>query len=128
MPSKKRTLSVRLDPAAERRVECAAGLQRMSRGAFLEHAGEDAARRVLLDWAVSRYRDGEQTFSELAEQTGLEIESIMEAVTEHDGEAGLRMFLASCRSLAAADENPEFLRLAEQAVAALQRGRKGAAR
>jgi len=89
-------------------------------------AGEDAARGVLLKSAISRYRSGEQTFSELAEQTGLEIEHIMEAVTEHDGEAGLRMFLTSCKSLAAAEEDPDFLRLAEQAIGTLKPGREGA--
>ena len=114
MPSKKRTLSVRLDPMAERRLERAAALRKQSRGAFLERAGDDLATQVLLDWALER--QGEQTFSELAEQTGLPIEQLMDAVTERDGDAGLDMFLASCKALAEAEHDPAFLQLARRAV------------
>ena len=116
MPSKKRTLSVRLDLQAERRLERAAALQKQSRGAFLERAGDELASRVLLDWAVERYRTGERTFSELAEETGLNIEQIMDAVTERDGDAGLQMFLDSCKAIARAQHDPHFLELAEKAV------------
>ena len=116
MPSKKRTLSVRRDPAAELRLERASALGKQSRGAFLGRAGDELASRVLLDWAVERYRQGEQTFSELAEQTGLDLEQIMEAVTERNGDAGLQMFLASCRAIAETQHDPEFLELAERAV------------
>ena len=116
MPSKKRTLSVRLDPQAERRLERAATLQKQSRGAFLERAGDELASRVLLDWAVERYRTGERTFSELAEETGLNIEQIMDAVTERDGDAGLQMFLDSCKAIARAQHDPQFLELAEKAI------------
>ena len=116
MPSKKRTLSVRLDPLAERRLERAAALRKQSRGAFLERAGDELASRVLLDWAVERYREGELTFSELAEQTGLPIEQIMDAVTERAGDAGHEMFLASCKALAEVEHDPAFLQLARRAV------------
>ena len=119
MPTKRRTVSVRLEPAAARRLERAAGLLRQSRGAFLEKAGEEAARRVLLEWAVASYRQGERSFSELAEETGLPVEEIMEAVGGRDREAALAMFLASCRTIAEVEASPEFLRLAEEAVRAV---------
>ena len=78
--SKKHTVSVRLDPQAERRLEKAAALTKQSRGAFLEAAGDEAAIRILRDWAVARYRAGDRTFSELAEETGLAVEEIMRAM------------------------------------------------
>ena len=61
MPTTKRTISVRLDPAAARRLERAARLMKQSRDAFLGKAGDDTARRILLKWAVARYRQGERT-------------------------------------------------------------------
>ena len=119
MPTKKRTLSVRLEPDAERRLGKAASLTRQSRGAFLQQAGDEAARRVLLEWAAARYRDGAASASELAQETGLAIEEIMRAAGSAGREAALEMFLASCRTIAAKHENPEFLRLGEAAVAAV---------
>ncbi len=116
---KKRTVSVRLDPDAARRLERAAGLTRQSQGAFLGKAGDEMAHRVLLDWAVARYRRGESSFSQLADETGLGVEEIMAALGSEGREAALEMFLASCRTIAATQKNPEFLRLAHEAVAAM---------
>jgi predicted transcriptional regulator len=120
MPTKKLTVSVRLDPASARRLERAARLNRQSRGAFLERAGDELARRVLLEWAVTQHRAGTRSFSELAEETGLPIEEIMAAVGGPDQDAALALFLASCRAIAATEQHPEFLRLAEEAVAAVR--------
>ncbi len=119
MATKKRTISVRLDAPAARRLERAAGLMKQSRGAFLEKAGDETARRVLLDWAVARHRRGDRSFSELADETGLAVEEIMEAIGRHDREAALVMFLASCKTVAEAEDNPEFLRLGREAVEAI---------
>lgn len=77
-----------------------------------------AARRVLLDWAVSRHRDGSHSFSELAEETGLPVEEIMDAVGRRDTESALAMFLASCETVAEMQGMPEFLRLGQEAVQA----------
>jgi hypothetical protein len=116
MPTKKRTVSVRLDASAARRLERAAHLMKQSRGAFLERAGDETARRVLLDWAVSSYRRGERSFSELAGETGLAVEEIMDAVGQGDREAALAMFLASCKTVAESEGKPEFMRLGQAAV------------
>ena len=78
MATRKRTISVRLDDRAKRRVEKAARLLKQSSGAFLEKAGEERARQLLLDWAVSSYQRGEASFSELADETGLSVEEIVE--------------------------------------------------
>lgn len=119
MPTKKRTISVRLDEEARCRVERAARLLHQSSGAFLGEAGEARARQVLLDWAVDRYRRGEASFSELAEDTGLAVEEIMAAMGGRDREQALAMFLASCRTVAELRGNPEFLRLAQESVKSL---------
>ena len=74
------------------------------------------ASRTRLEEAVARYQHGNHTFSELAEQTGLPIEQIMDAVTAEAGDTGHRQFLESCRAIAEAENDPEFYRLAEQAA------------
>ncbi len=116
MATKKRTVSVRFDDAAKRRVDRAAQLQGQSVGAFLGKSGEERARHVLSRWAVEQHRRGEASFSELAQETGLGIEEIMEAAGGGDQEKEFRLFLASCRTIAESQGNPEFLRLGEEAV------------
>ena len=120
MPTKKLTVSVQLDPISARRLERAAGLKQQSRGAFLEQAGDESARRILLEWAVSQHRAGTKSVSELADETGLAIEEIMAAAGSQDQEAALALFLASSRTIAATEQHPEFPRLAEEAVAAVR--------
>ena len=85
-------------------------------GAFLGKAGEERAHQILLEWAVNRYRRGEASFSELAETTGLAVEDVMVALGSQGREEALEMFLASCRTVAETQGNPEFLRLAEEVV------------
>jgi hypothetical protein len=120
MTTNKRTVSVRLDSDAARRLEKAARLAKQSRGAFLEKAGDATARRVLLDWAVDRYRQGTHSLSQLAEETGLAVEEIMEALGAENRDVALEMFLASSATVAETTQNPEFLRLAREAVEAVR--------
>ncbi len=120
MPTKKQTISVRLDGTAKQRVERAARLLKQSSGAFLEKAGEEQARQVLVAWAVDRYRHKEASFSELAAETGLAIEEIMLAAGEENQREALEMFLASCRAVATASNDPDFLLLGEEAVSMVQ--------
>ena len=122
MPTKKQTVSVRLDDAAKRRVERAAKLSKQSSGAFLEKAGDERAREVLLAWATNRYRSGDGSLSELAAETGLEVEEIMRAIGGNGQQEALAMFLASCQTVAEVNGNPEFLRLGQEAVEAISRG------
>lgn len=116
MTRKKWRVSVRLGPEAERRLQKAAQLMKQSRGAFLEKAGDETARRILLEWAAARYREGGRTFSELAAETGLAVEEVMVAMGSHGREVALEMFLASCKTAAETRGSREFLRLARQAV------------
>ncbi len=116
MPTNKHTISVRLDEAARRQVEMAAQLARQSAGAFLGDAGEQRAHEVVLQWAVVRHRSGEASFSELAAETGLAVEEIMGAMAEGGAQSTLTAFLASCRTVAEATDNSDFLRRAQQAA------------
>lgn len=116
MPTKKRTLSVRMDKDMTRRLEHAARLRNQSLGAFLQHAGDEAARRLLLEWAVSRHREGPASASELADETGLAVEEIMRALGTTDRQAALDIFVASCRTVAITMDKPEFLRVGEEAA------------
>ena len=124
MTTKKGTISVRLDNAAKRRVERAARLLKQSAAAFLERAGDEQARHILLEWAVDQHRNGAASFSELAAETGLAVEEIMVAMGSQGKEEALEMFLASCRTVAEARSNPEFLRLAEEAVKIVQQAKE----
>ena len=121
MVTAKRTVSVRLDPSASHRLDRAASLLKQSRGAFLEKAGDEAARRVLLDWAVTSHGQGDRSFSELAAETGLAIEEIMAAAGQRDRESALAMFLAGCKTIAETENRPDFLRLAEEATQVVAR-------
>jgi hypothetical protein len=119
MVSTKHTVSVRLASDAERRLRKAAALLKQSQGAFLEKAGDDRAREILREWAAARYREGNRSFSELAEDTGLAVEEIMDSLAEGDRQGALDMFLTSCQSIATTERRPEFFHLAEEAVRTL---------
>ena len=120
--TQRQTVSVRLDPEQARRLKKAAGLMKQSQGAFLGRAGDEAARRTLLEWAVDRYRRGAATFSELAAETGLAVEEIMADMGDRDPGAALDTFLSMCRTVAETQDNPTFLRLAESVAARMAAG------
>ena len=89
MPTKLTTVSVRLDDESGAQVEKAARLLRQSKGAFLARAGEEAARKLLLEWAAQRYLTGTASLSELAAETALAFEALgtyrLKVVYEKDG-------------------------------------------
>jgi hypothetical protein len=114
------TVSVRLPPDAGRRVAKAASLLRQSRSAFLQRVGDESARRLLRDWAVARYRQGDTTFSQLAEESGLGVEEIMAAMEGDGRDEALDAFLASCGTVADSLDLPGFVGAAREAVAALR--------
>jgi hypothetical protein len=104
------------------RLKRAADLNKQSQGAFLEQAGDDRARRILLEWAIARRKQGMVTYSELAADTGLAVEEIMAAM-ELDPEEASDLFLKMCEAVADAQGMPGFLRLAESVVGATPRAR-----
>jgi hypothetical protein len=120
MPTIKKTISVRLNEPAKRQMEKAARIMRQSSGAFLEKAGEERAQRVLLEWAVEQYKQDKGSLSQLAEETGLAVETIMDALGRSGQDEALEMFLASCRTVSYTSGKKEFLRAAEKAVKAIR--------
>lgn len=87
---------------------------------MIQQVKQPATPDVLLEWAVSQYQAGTKSFSELAHETGLAIEEIMAAAGAQDPDTALALFLASSRTIAEAEQRPEFVRLAEEAVAAVR--------
>ncbi|HLB11905.1 MAG TPA: hypothetical protein VJO15_03005, partial [Dehalococcoidia bacterium] len=102
-----------------RHVDRAAKILKQSSGAFLEKTGEERARRLLLERAVTLYQQGQGSLSELAEEAGLAAEEIADAIGSRGKEEALEMFLASCKTVAETQGKPEFLRLGQEAVKAM---------
>jgi hypothetical protein len=115
------TLALRLDPAIAQRVAHAARLTRRSPDAFVRWATDLASRSVVLEDAVRRYRRGERSLSELADESGLAVEELMDAVAAAGGvgdrpDAGPSMFLASVRSAMESLDITNLMHLATQAT------------
>ena len=116
MGTKLKTVSVRLGDQAGARVSKAAQLARQSKGAFLAEAGEEAARKMLLDWAVQRHASGEASLSELASETGVPVEAIAQHESGRRSAQATKMYLTSARRLAEALKTPRFYAEAKRAV------------
>ncbi|GEM_PF-6874988 len=139
----KRTIVVQLDQPEAERLERVARSRNLSASACLAQAGVDAAHDVLLDQAVARF-DQDPTavsISELAEESGLAMEEIMQEIWRRDrltaaatgqpvaevvrsqyrGRHGLseEALLASCSSIADQLNDPEFLDQARAIVRAM---------
>lgn len=116
MGTKLTTVSVRLDRQSSAHVDKAAQVLRQSKGAFLAQAGEAAAERVLLQWAVAQYAAGTASLSELAAETQLPLERIAREVAADRVEDTTEMYLASCQKLAQSLGMPKFYLTAKRAV------------
>jgi len=116
MGTKPTTVSVRLDSRASVHVDKAAQVLHQSKGAFLAQVGEEAAERILLQWAVEQYATGGASLSELAAETQLPVEHIAQQVAEGRLEQMTEMYLASCQKLSQTLEIPQFYLTAEKAV------------
>jgi uncharacterized protein (DUF1778 family) len=121
MVARRTAISIRLDEVAQHQIDRAARLLNQSPAAFLRDAGAETARQVLLAWAVGRYREGAHTFSELADETGLDVETIMRATASADRDEALDFYLAAARTAAQLLHDDEFLRSAQAAVADVRR-------
>lgn len=141
-------IRVELDPASSERIERVARARQQTPGDFLARAGEEAAHRALLDEAIARFeRDPDDVgLSELAAESGLAVEEIMEEIWRRDRllaaetgqsvEAVVRsrdrhrpelaeaVFLAGCRHMAEDRRDPDLPRRAEALVAAQQTDRQ----
>jgi hypothetical protein len=97
-------------------VDKAAQVLHQSKGAFLAQAGEEAAERILLQWAVDQYVAGVASLSELAAETQLPLERIVQQVAEGRAEQATKMYLASCQKLSHTLQMPKFYLMAKKAV------------
>ena len=116
MGTKLTTVSVRLDRRTSVHVDKAAQVLHQSKGAFLAQAGEEAAERVLLQWAVDQYVAGVASLSELTAETQLPLERIAQQVAEGRAESATEMYLASCQKLSHTLSMPKFYLIAKKAV------------
>lgn len=128
MGTKLTTVSVRLNEEASARLAKAAELRRQSKGAFLALAGEAAAERALMDWAVGEHGGGRMSLSELAAETGLVLEAIAEEIGRRRGGEAVEIYLASCRKLAEDFDMPEFYAEARRAASLASTGTADAER
>ena len=116
MGTKLTTVSVRLDTEASVHVDKAAQVLHQSKGAFLAQAGEEAAERVLLQWAATQYREGAASLSELAAETQLPLERIAQHVAEGQAESATDMYLTSCQQLSRTLRLPQFYLMAKKVL------------
>jgi hypothetical protein len=113
MTIRESALSIQLDTKARQRLEKAAHVVEQTPESFAEQAIDQRARDILLRWAVRRYREGDTTYSLLAEETGLGVVEIMYAMSDEGLEEALAAFLDHADTLAEERENPELSRLAQ---------------
>lgn len=118
--AEKQVLTIELDAPAVRRIERAARLTHQAPGAFVSQAVEAVTRQVLLDDAAERWLREEATYSELAAETGLWIEEIMQAVARRNGDHAVAASLRDWQALAEEHRQPDLLRLAQAATAAVR--------
>lgn len=116
MPTKLKTVSIRLDRRAGTYIDRAANLLHQSQGAFLARVGEEAAEQVLLTWAVEQYNAGVASLSELAAQTDLPLEAVAQQVAESRSKEATDIYLAGCQKLAQNLNLPQFYTTAKRAV------------
>ncbi len=113
------TISIRLTPEQHTIVQQLCRLKHMSQTAYLATLATEHAQQELLDYAVRAYREGRASLSTLATQTGLDVPTIMEAITPTAAQdaSAREAFLAAAQSLAQAHHDPEFYALAVKALA-----------
>lgn len=116
MGTKLTTVSVRLASRASVHVDKAAQMLHQSKGAFLAQAGEEAAERILLQWAAEQYAAGVASLSELAAETQLPLERIAQRMAEGRAEQVTEMYLASCQKLSQTLRMPQFYLTAKKAA------------
>ena len=116
----RRPVTIELDARAIQRVDRAARLLRQTPSAFLAGAVEAVARQVVLEDAAERWLREEGTYSELAAETGLWVEEIMQAVSRRNSERAVEASLEHSQALAEDHHNPTVLRLAQEATATVR--------
>ena len=116
--SPRTTLTVRLTAAEHDSLGRICALKKMSRTAYLAEAATKGARTELLNYAVEEYRKGRASLSELSKRTGIDVPTLMDAVSENVGNDSnvTDGFMAAIEKVAEVHEAPEFYNLAVKAL------------
>lgn len=112
------TLTVRLTTEEHDFLGRICALKKMSRTAYLAEAATKGARAELLSYAVEQYRKGRVSLSELSKRTGIDVPTIMDAVSDNvDNDSNAAdAFMAAIEKVAEVHEAPEFYNLAARAI------------
>lgn len=112
------TLTVRLSAEEHDFLERICTLKKMSRTAYLAEAATKGAKVELLNYAVEQYGAGRASLSELSKRTGIDVPTIMDAVSENVGNDSnaIDAFMAAIENVAEVHEAPEFYNIAARAI------------
>ncbi len=118
------TVTVRLTDEEYEVLRRLCSLRQTSQTGYLTQLATTQAKKELLAYAVEEYQAGRASLSAVAKKTGLEVPTIMEAVAQVTGEDphGAESFLSAVKTLADANKDPEFYRLATKVMGGLSDG------
>lgn len=112
------TVSIRLKPEDHALLQRLSRLRNRTQTACLTEIARKVAREELLSHAVSEYVEGRWSLSQAASKTGLDVPTLMDAVTRLKAEdrSAQEGFLSAARTIAKVHRDPEFYELALRAL------------
>ena len=116
--SSKTTVTVRLTPEEYALVKRVCSLKKTTCTGYLTSLATRQARQELLCYAADAYLKGEASVSTLAKKTGLDVPTILDEVARLTGKdtRAVDGFLSAVKTLAAANNDPEFYEIAVKAL------------
>lgn len=114
------TITIRLTKDQHTLLKRLCRLKDLTQAGYLASLATEQARQELTAYAVREYLDGRASLSELAARTGLDVPTIMDAVSAATGteRRAIEAFLSAAKSLADLHADPEFYELAVKVAAA----------
>jgi predicted transcriptional regulator len=114
----KTTITVRLTDDEDQVLSRLCTLKKTSKTGYLARLAKDQAKRELLEYAAGEYLEGKASLSELAKKTGLDVPTIMDEVARIKGgeQRVVEAFLSAVETLSKVNEDPEFYKLAVNAI------------
>lgn len=112
------SISLRLTRDQHQVLKRLCALKKTTQTAYLADLATSKASQELLRHAVEEYVSGHASLSELSTKTGLDVTTIMEAVSQAAGEdqKATETFLEAAKSLSKIHNDPEFYDLAVKAM------------
>ena len=114
----KTTVTVRLTDEEDQVLRRLCMLKKTSKTGYLARLAKDRAKEELLNYAAGEYLEGKASLSELTKKTGLDVPAIMDEVARIKGgeKRAVEAFLSAVETLSRVTKNPEFYKLAVDAV------------